>query len=99
RSTAGRHLRAARLKLWSVAERAAVLARIGAADQHAALPIDANGLPAAERRRPQRNGVAARPQLLDGRRGDATLDHHLTALDEIARRVDRRLHVHAEVDH
>src|SRR5262245_49248635 len=58
----------------SVAERAAVLAVIGGADQHTALPIDADRLTAAERMWAQSDIVAARRQPLDCRRRDATLD-------------------------
>ena len=51
----------------SIPERAAVLARIGAADQHAALPVDADRLPAAPGRRRHHHVVAARREPFDRR--------------------------------
>ena len=57
-----------------IPERAAVLARLGAADQHAALPVDDDRLPAAPRRGTQRDVVAARLQSRDRRGRHAALD-------------------------
>ena len=53
--------------------------------------------PSGERR--NHDVVAARLQALDRRGRHAALDHRLVAVEERARGIDRRLHVHAVVDH
>src|SRR5579872_978814 len=77
----------------SITQRAAVLARLGAADQDAAVPIDLDGLRAAPRRRCEGDVVAAFLEALDGRGRRAVLNQHALALEEETRRVDRLLHV------
>ena len=85
---------------YSVAERAAVLARIGAR-RSARRAASRCGSPARRRaaRAPPPHHGRAPSRPADRRGRDAALDHRLFADEERARRVDRRLHVHAVVDH
>src|SRR5262249_60245261 len=89
------------LDLWVselIPQRAAVLARIGAADQHAPLPVDVDRLPAAPRQSRQRHLVAARPQSFDARLRQGPLDPRPPAYENRARRADRRLPAPGVID-
>src|SRR5437868_5752404 len=57
-----------------ITKRAAILARLGAADQHAAPPVDADRLRTAPRPRRHHDLVAARLQSFDSRGWHAALD-------------------------
>src|SRR5262249_20647874 len=88
----------ARLPPPLIPQRAAVFARIGTPDQYAPLPVDADRLRAAPRRRRKRHLVAARQKSFDARCRQSPLDHARSSHEECAWPVDRRLHVHAVVD-
>ena len=83
----------------SVAERQAVLARIGAADQHAAR----RGRSRSSGRRPAACPLGTtrwprRPAPRRSRRGTPALDLQLAAVGEGARRIERRLRVEAVIE-
>src|SRR5262245_27072619 len=80
-----------------IPEPTAVFARIGAPDQHAPLPVDADRLRAAPRRWRRLHLVAARAQSFDARLRQPARDRRRLAHEERARRVDRRLHVHGVI--
>src|SRR3954447_5100646 len=71
-----------------ITKRAAILARLGATDQHAATPVDADRLRAAPRCRRDRDLMAPRLQSFDGRGRHAALDHCGIILEERAGRID-----------
>src|SRR5262249_32659622 len=81
-----------------VAERAAVLARIGAAGQRALVPIDPDRLPAAERSNQARGLVAELLQAFNGRSRHAVLELIDALVMQAARHIDRFLHVAAIVE-
>src|SRR5947209_7068961 len=86
-----------------MAERHPVLPRVGAADQHAALPVDADRLAAAVRRRRALDDVAAAFQVLRDALGDRRLEAQgaaveLAAIGEGARRLGGLLRIAAEVE-
>src|SRR6185312_13718829 len=76
-----------------VTERAPVLARIGAADQHAAFMVDADRLPAAMRRIGPGHVMPATLKL--GRRvfRHGSFEREHAQIGEAARRVERRLRI------
>src|ERR1700730_498301 len=89
------HARPAR----SIAERAAVLARIGAAGQRALVPVDPDRLTAAERRNHAAGLMPELLQALDDVGGHAILELIDAFVMQAARHIDRLLHVAAAVEH
>src|SRR4029077_1051288 len=82
-----------------ISECAAVLARLRAPDQHAAVPIDLDGLRAAPGRTRHYNIVPPRLEPRDRRGWRSVLNVGLFSLKEEARSVDCLLNVHAIVEH
>src|ERR1043166_6367116 len=70
-----------------ITKRAAILARLGATDQHTATPVDANRLRAAPRCRRDCDLMAPRLQPFDRCGRHAALDHSGITLEERAWRV------------
>src|SRR5205085_9393472 len=67
-----------------ITKRAAILARLGATNQHTATPVDADRLRAAPRPRRHHDLVAARLQSFDSRGRHAALDHGGITFEERA---------------
>src|SRR5438132_8367836 len=82
----------------SIAERAAVLARIGTARERALVPVDPDRLAAAERTDQAGGLVADFLQPLDDGGGHAVLELVDALIMQAARHIDRLLHVAAVVD-
>src|SRR5712671_4194552 len=83
----------------SIAERATVLARIGAAGERALFPIDPDRLTAAERRDDAGGLMPELPQPLDDIGGHAILELIDIFVMQAARHIDRLLHVATIVDY
>src|SRR5581483_9028144 len=82
----------------SIAEREAVLARLGAADQDAALAVDPDRLAAADRHLEHRDPVAAAGKVGAHRLRYEMLDLQLALIGEDSRRLGSLLRVHAAVE-
>src|SRR5882757_2136504 len=82
----------------SIAERAAVLARIGAAGQRALVPVDPDRLTAAERRNHAAGLMPELLQALDNVGGHAVLELIDAFVMQAARHIDRLLHVATVVE-
>src|SRR5215467_14443681 len=83
----------------SIAEGQAILARFGAGDQNAALPVDPDRLAAAQRHLLHFDWMAAPDQVLDYRLGIAALDlEHAARMGEDAWRLGSLLRIHAAVE-
>src|SRR5262245_5715088 len=82
-----------------VTERAAVLARLRAADQNAAIPIDLDRLCPAPGRARHHHIVSACLEPIDRCNRRPVLDVGLLAFEEKTWCVDRLLNVHAVVEH
>src|SRR5450631_1122602 len=83
----------------SIAERAAILARIGSAGERALVPVDPDGLAAAMRRDEARGLMPELPQAIDDVGRHAILELVDAFVMQAARHVDRLLHVAAVVEH
>src|SRR5712671_1476715 len=86
-------------RLCSIAERATVLARIGAAGKRALFPIDPDRLTAAERGDHVGGLMPELPQPLDDIGGHAILELIDIFVMQAARHIDRLLHVATIVDY
>src|ERR1700683_1599531 len=84
---------------FSISERHAVLARVGAADKHAALVVHPDRLAATERHISHVDLMAASRKISDDRLGVGALDLQLAAEREAARRLGRLLRVEAAIEH
>src|SRR6185312_10857280 len=82
-----------------IAEGEAVLAVVGAADQHAARVIDPDRLAAAERFGGPRHGVTACLEVGGDRCADAGFERQRAVEGETARAVAGGLRVHAAIEH
>src|ERR1700736_4878473 len=85
--------------LCSISQRETVLARLRAADQHAALVVDPDRLGAAERHLADVDIVTAPPEIGKDRLRVGALDLQFAAEGEAARRFGRLLRVEAAVEH
>src|SRR5882757_3519821 len=85
--------------LRSIAERAAVLARVGAAGQRALVPVDPDRLTAAERRNHAGGLMPELLQALDNAGGHPVLELIDALVMQAARHIDRLLHVATIVEH
>src|SRR5258708_7061917 len=83
----------------SIAERATVLARIGAAGERTLVPVDPDRLTAAERGDHAGGLMPELLQALDDRGGGAGLELIDILIVQAARHIDRLLHVAAVVAH